>query len=160
MKVKAIPAGFHSLNTDLIVNDVEKAIDFYVTALGAKKSRIFRGPDSSIMHGIMHAELKIGDSVLMLSPEFPQMKVLSPLSPGGGTSASLFLYVEDVDSVFEKAVSAGATVTMPLTDTFWGDRAGGFTDPSGHRWTVATHIKDLSIEEIEEASKAMFAGHS
>ncbi|VVB95609.1 Uncharacterised protein [uncultured archaeon] len=93
----------------------------------------------------------------MLSDEFPGMNVVSPQSPGGGTSASIFMYVEDVDDVFNMAVSNVATVTMPLMDAFWGDRAGGLVDPFGHRWMVAKHIKDLSDEEIEEGSKAAFA---
>ena len=105
----------------------------------------------------MHAELQIGNSILMLSPEYPEMNVFSPLSPGGGTSASIFLYVDDVDAVFEKAVSAGVTVAMPVADMFWGDRAGAIVDPFGHRWMLATHTKDLSDEEIEGVTKAMFA---
>ncbi len=98
------------------MRDAKAAIEFYKRAFGAKKRRVFHGPDGSIVH----AEIQIGDSILMLSPEFPEMKVFSPQSPGGGTSASMFLYVEDVDAVFAKAVSSGATVTMPLADAFWG----------------------------------------
>ncbi|MCZ7391802.1 MAG: VOC family protein [Candidatus Methanoperedens sp.] len=153
MKAKAIPVGFHSLTPDLVVNDVAAAIEFYKRAFGAKKRRVFHGPGG----GIMHAELQIGNSILMLSPEYPEMNVFSPLSPGGGTSASIFLYVDDVDAVFEKAVSAGVTVAMPVADMFWGDRAGAIVDPFGHRWMLATHTKDLSDEEIEGVTKAMFA---
>jgi PhnB protein len=153
MKAKAIPAGYHSLTTVLVVRDSAEAIEFYTGAFGAKKRRIFHGPDGSIVY----AEFQIGDSILLLSPEFPERNVLSPQSPGGGTSSSMFLYAEDVDAVFTKAVSAGATVTMPVADTFWGDRAGSIVDPFGHRWMLATHIKDLSEEEIEKAAKTMFA---
>ncbi len=154
-KVKAIPEGFHTLTTSLIVGDAAAAIEFYKLVFGAMLvRRIFYGPDGKT---IAHAELEIGDSKLMLSDEMPGMNVLSPLSPGGGTSASIFMYVEDVDDVFNKAVSNGATVTMPLMDAFWGDRAGGIVDPFGHRWMVAKHIKDLSDEEIEEGSKEAFA---
>ncbi len=156
MKTKAIPEFFHSLTTDLVVRDVAAAIEFYKQAFGAKKKRVFHGPDGSIMH----AEIQIGDSILMLSPEFPEMNVFSPQSPGGGTSASMFLYIENVDAVFAKAVSLDVKVTMPLADAFWGDRTGGLIDPFGHRWMLATHIKDLSDEEIEEAGKVMFAKES
>ncbi len=152
MKLKAIPEGFHSLTPALIVRDVAEAIEFYKRAFGAKKRRVFHGPDESIVH----AEIQIGDSIMMLSPEFPEMNVFSPQSSGGGISVSMYVYVEDVDAVFKKAVSAGATVMMPLEDAFWGDRAGGLVDPFGHRWMLATHIKDLSDEELEEAGKAMF----
>ncbi len=156
MKAKAIPEGFHSLTPDLVVSDAAEAIEFYKRAFGAKKRRVFYGPDGRIVH----AEIQIGDSILLLSPEFPEMNVFSPQSTGGGTSASMFLYVEDVDAIFAKAVSAGATVTMPLADAFWGDRAGSIVDPFGHRWMLATHMKDLSDEEIEKAAKAMFAKKS
>ncbi|HEY9206884.1 MAG TPA: VOC family protein [Candidatus Methanoperedens sp.] len=153
MKTKAIPKDFHSLTADLVVRDAAEAIEFYKRVFDAKKRRVFHGPDGHIVH----AEIQIGDSILLLSPEFPEHNVFSPQSPGGGTSTSMFLYVEDVDAVFSKAVSAGATVTMPLADAFWGDRAGGIVDPFGHRWMLATHIKDLSDEELETAAKAMFA---
>jgi len=153
METKAIPEGFHSLIPDLVVRDVAEAIEFYQHAFGAKKRRVFDGPDGSIIH----AEIQMGDSILFLSPEFPEMNVFSPQTPGGGTSSSMFLYVNDVDSVFTKAVSAGARVIMPLADMFWGDRAGSLVDPFGHRWMLAMHIKDLTEEEIEKAGKAMFA---
>ncbi len=154
MKVKAIPEGFHTLTTSLVVSDAVKAIEFYKKVFGARVRRIFYGPDGKT---IFHAELDIGDSVLMLSDEFPDMNVVSPQSPGGGASAGIFMYVPDVDAVFKKAVSNGATVTMPLMDAFWGDRAGEIVDPYGHRWALATHIKDLSREEIDEGAKAAFA---
>ena len=152
MKVKAIPEGFHSLIPSLIVNDSVKAIEFYQQAFGAKKRRMFNMPDGHTIY----AEIQIGDSILTLTDEYPEMKAFSPLSSGGGTSASLFLYVEDVDAVFTKAVSAGATVSMPLNDAFWGDRAGGIIDPFGHRWMLVTHIKDMSDEELQKASTSMF----
>jgi|SRR5665647_18468 len=152
MKVKAIPEGFHSLIPSLIVNDSVKAIEFYQQAFGAKKRRMFNMPDGHTIY----AEIQIGDSILTLTDEYPEMKAFSPLSSGGGTSASLFLYVEDVDAVFTKAVSAGATVSLPLNDAFWGDRAGGIIDPFGHRWMLVTHIKDMSDEELQKASTSMF----
>ncbi|NJD77193.1 MAG: VOC family protein [Candidatus Methanoperedens sp.] len=153
-KVKAIPEGFHTLTASLVVRDAAQAIEFYKKAFGARVRSIFYGPDGKT---IVHAELEIGDSILMLSDEFPEMNVVSPQSPGGGASAGIFMYVEDVDAVFKKAVSSGATVIMPLMDAFWGDRAGGIVDPFGYRWSLATHIKDLSREEIEEGSKEAFA---
>jgi PhnB protein len=156
MEVKTIPEGFHSLVPSLIVNNSVKAIEFYKQVFGAKKRSIFNLPDGSTLH----AELLIGDSILMLSDEFPDMNAFSPLSPKGGTSASLLLYVDDVDTVFNKAVSAGSKVTMPLQDAFWGDRAGGIVDPFGHNWLIATHIKDMPQEELEKAMTEMFAKKS
>ena len=156
MKSRSIPEDFHSLTTDLVVRDVKAAIEFYKRAFGAKQRRVFHGSDGSIIH----AEIQIGDSILMLSPEFPEMKVFSPQSSGGGISASMYLYVEDIDTSFAKAVSSGATVKMPIADAFWGDRTGGIVDPFGHGWMLATHIKDLSDEEIEKAAKAMFTKKS
>ena len=156
MKVKAIPEGYHSLIPSLIVNNSVKAIEFYQHVFGAMKRRVFNLPDGSTIH----AELQFGDSILMLSDEYPSMNALSPISPGGGTSANLVLYVDNVDAVFENALSTGAKVTMPLNDTFRGDRAGGIEDPFGHRWMIATHIKDMSDEEVDKASKEFFAKNS
>ncbi len=153
MKAKAIPEGFHSLIPSLVVRDAAAAIEFYKRVFGAKTRRVFHAPDGSIGH----AELQIGDSILMLSDEFPEMNIFSPKLPDGNTSSSLFLYIENVDAVFEKAVSAGATIIMPLEDAFWGDRTGGIVDPFGHHWLLATHIKDISDEELEKATKTMFS---
>lgn len=153
MKEKAIPEGFHSLIPSLVVRDAEVAIAFYMQVFDAKRRRVFHVADGKIGY----AELQIGDSILMLSDEFPEMKIFSPELPEGNTSFSLFLYVEDVDTVFEKAVSAGAKIIMPLSDAFWGDRAGGIVDPFGHHWLLATHIKDISDEELEKATRMMFA---
>jgi PhnB protein len=156
MKAKAIPEGFHSIIPSLIVNNSAKAIEFYQQAFGAKKRRMFNMPDGKTIY----AEIQIGDSILILTDEYPEMKAFSPLSSGGGTSAGLVLYVEDVDAVFKKAVFAGAKVTMPLEDAFWGDRSGSIVDPFGHRWMLSTHIKDMSDEELQKASTAMFAKKS
>jgi PhnB protein len=108
----------------------------------------------------MYAEIQIGDSILILTDEVPEMKAFSPLSSGGGTSAGLVLYSEDVDAVFKKAVTAGAKVIMPLEDAFWGDRSGSIIDPFGHRWMISKHIKDMSDEELEKAMMTMFAKKS
>lgn len=129
------------------------AIEFYQRAFNAQPGQIHRTPDGKIMH----ARLKIGDSVVMLVEEFPAMGVLSPLSQGGASSVSLHLYVEDVDALWNQAVAAGATITMPLADQFWGDRYGHLVDPFGHKWSLATHIRDVSDEEVEKAGQEAFA---
>lgn len=114
---------------------------------GANVIRIFYGPDKKT---IFHAELEIGDSILMLSEEIPMMNLLSPKSPGGGVSVSLYAYVDNVDDVLANTVSAGALVKMPLMDTFYGDRCCAIIDPFGHRWTLATHVKDITDDEIKK----------
>jgi PhnB protein len=127
-KVKAIPEGYHTLTPYLIVQDTGKAIEFYERAFGAKEVYINFTPDGK---KIMHAEIKIGDSVVMLSDEFPQGKCRSPKTIGG-TSVIVHVYDEDVDKMFNRAVDAGATVIMPIMDMFWGDRYGQLMDPFGH----------------------------
>ena len=149
-EIKSIPEGFRTITANMIVQGADEAVEFYKKVYGAKVRKIFRGPDDKT---IGHAELEIGDSKLMLSDEIPMMQAFSPKSPGGGTSISLYIFVDNVDEVFSNAVSAGATVTMSLMDGFWGDRCGSIIDPFGHRWTLATHKKDLSDEEIEKASR-------
>lgn len=146
-EIKSIPEGSRTITPNMIVQGADEAIEFYKEIFGAKLRKIFHGPDGKT---VGHAELEIGDSVLMLSDEFPMMHVFSPKSPGGGTSISLYIYVDDVDDVFNKAVAAGAAVIMPLMDSFWGDRCGNITDPFGHHWTLATHKKDVSEEEIKK----------
>jgi PhnB protein len=152
MAAKPIPEGYHNVTPYLAVDDAAKAIDFYKEAFGAEELFRMPGPDGRIGH----AELQIGDSKLMLSDPFPQSSVQPP-SVRGGPTASVFLYVEDVDAAFEQATNAGASVTMPLEDMFWGDRFGSVTDPFGHVWSMATHKEDLSPEEMEERSKAAMA---
>ena len=151
--VRPIPTGFHSITPMLTVRDVDKAIDFYTRALGAKQRTQFIGPDGK---SIMHAELKIGDSVIMLGGEQAEKGCRSPQMLGG-TPVSLYLYVEDADKAFNRAASAGATVTMPVADMFWGDRCGQFVDPFGHKWSLATHKEDLSQKEIQKRGEAFFA---
>jgi PhnB protein len=135
------------------VNDAKKALDYYRAAFGAQVIVSMPGPGGQ---GIMHAEIKIGDSMIMLNDEFPGMGEKSPQSLGGHT-ASIYLYVEDVDSVHAKAVAAGGTVRMPPTDMFWGDRMGRVADPFGHEWAISTHTEDLSTEEIKKRAEAFFA---
>ena len=151
MAVKPIPEGYHTLTPYLAVEDASKAIEFYKDAFGAEEIHRMPGPDGSIAH----AELQIGDSKLMLSDPFPQSNVRPP-SERGGPTASVFMYVDDADAVFEQAQTAGATVSMPLEDMFWGDRFGSLTDPFGHVWSVATHIEDVPEAEMaERAATAM-----
>jgi uncharacterized glyoxalase superfamily protein PhnB len=149
--VKPIPEGQHSLTPHIIVSNGSEAIEFYKKAFGAEEVGRMAGADGKIMH----AELKIGDSHLYLCDEFEGI-AMSPKSVGG-TSVTLHLYVEKADDVFESAVSAGAEIAMPLSDAFWGDRYGQVVDPFGHRWSIATHIKDLTAEEIMKAGEAAFS---
>ena len=144
MAVKPIPEGYHSVTPYLIISGAAKAIDFYVKALGA--TEIMR-----LDHGgkIGHAEIKLGDSHVMLADEFPEMGAHSPQSLGG-TPVGICLYVPDVDALFKRAVDAGAKVERPVQDQFYGDRSGTIIDPFGHKWTIATHKEDLTPEQINE----------
>ena len=152
MPTKPIPEGYHTLSAYLAVDDAAKAIDWYKTAFGAEEVVRMHGPDGKVGH----AELQIGDSKLMLSDPFPQSSTTPPKEMGGST-AGLFMYVEDVDAVVKKAVDQGATVVMEVADQFWGDRFGTISDPFGHTWSIATHVEDLSPEEIEERGKVAMA---
>jgi len=150
MTVKAIPDGYHSITPYMTVRDAARAIEFYKQAFGAIEKGVMKGPDGKVVH----AELRIGDSIFMLADEFPQFGSLSPQSTGG-SGMGLHIYTEDVDSAFDRALKAGATVEMPVTDMFWGDRYGKLADPFGHKWSIATHKADLSKEEMERGMKAM-----
>ena len=155
MATKPIPEGYHSVSPALAIDGAPAAIDFYKRAFVAREKKRMPGPDGKIAH----AELEIGDSVVMVSDPFPQSTVKAPTQLGG-TSVGMFVYVEDVDSVFKQAVDAGATVTMELEDMFWGDRFGSLTDPFGHSWSLATHVEDVPPEEMEERSKQAMAAMS
>jgi uncharacterized glyoxalase superfamily protein PhnB len=150
--VKAIPAGFHTLTPHLIVRDADKALEFYKNALGAEIHGVARMPDGKVMH----AALQIGDPVLMLNEEMPEFGALSPLSLGG-TAVTIHIYTDNVDEAFNRAVSAGAQAKMPLMDQFWGDRYGMVADPFGHKWSLATHVKDMSPEEMQRAQDEAMA---
>ncbi len=152
MAAKPIPEGYHSVSPALAIDGAAEAIDFYKRALGAKERYRMPGPEGTIAH----AELEIGDSVVMLSDPFPQSTTRPPRELGG-TSVAIFVYVEDVDAVFQQALDAGATVTMPLENQFWGDRFGSITDPYGHHWSLATHVEDVPPEEMEERAKQAMA---
>jgi PhnB protein len=149
---KAIPDGFHTITPHLVVSNAAQAIDFYRRAFGAQVGERFMTPDGK---SVMHAQLKIGNSMLMLGGECPPV-CLSPKSREG-TSVSLHLYVENADTAFERAVKAGCTLKMPMSDQFWGDRYGQVEDPFGHQWSIATHKQDLTKEEIAANAKAFFA---
>ena len=134
-----IPEGYHSITPSIVVRDASSAIDFYVRAFGARELSRAAMPNGKIMH----AEIQIGDSRIMLADEFPEMGCLGPQSIGG-TASSLHIFTEDVDAVYQRAIDAGATATMPLGDQFWGDRFGMLTDPFGHNWSIATRLRDVS----------------
>ena len=151
MAPKPVPEGYHTLTPHLVVGDANKAIEFYKKAFGAEEITRMPGPGGKIMH----ASIRIGNSVVMLNDEYPDMGSRSPKSIGG-TPVTLNLYVENVDKLWDRAVAAGATVTMPLADMFWGDRYGMVTDPYGHRWSLATHKEDVSPEETMKRAAAAF----
>ena len=150
--VKPIPDGYHSMTPYLIVKGAAKAIEFYQKAFGAIELFRLGGPDGKIGH----AELKVGDSVLMLADEAPQMGALSPATIGG-SPVRILLYVEKIDEVVPRAIAAGAKLVRPVEDQFYGDRAGGIEDPFGHYWHVATHIEDVSPDEMKRRAEAMFS---
>ena len=153
--VKPIPDGYHSVTPYLYLRNAEAMIEFYKRAFGATEVLRMDGPDGRIGH----AELQIGSSRIMLADESPNMKAFSPLHYGGASS-SLMLYVENVDEVIAQAVAAGARITRPIADQFYGDRTGGIEDPSGQQWYVATHIKDVSPEELQQGAAAAAANQS
>jgi PhnB protein len=155
MPVQPIPKGYHSVTPYLVVNDAARAIDFYRRAFGAKEIVRMDGPPGKIMH----AELKIGDSMIMLADEMPGAGCRSPKSLGGST-VGIFLYVENVDNVFNQAVAVGAKTEMPLNDMFWGDRYGKLTDPFGHSWSLATHKEDVAPEEMKKRMQNEMAKHA
>ena len=148
-KVKAVPPGFHTLTPHLTVRDADKALQFYKNAFGAEIGGVARMPDGKVMH----AALRIGDSMLMLNEEMPEYGGLSPLSLNG-TGVTIHIYTDNVDEAFNRAVSAGAQVKMPLMDQFWGDRYGMLTDPFGHRWSIASRIEDLSPRALKDRAAA------
>ena len=147
--VKPIPEGYHSITPYLIVKGAAKAIDFYKAAFGATELFRMAQPDGRVGH----AEVRIGDSVVMLADEHPDMGARSPQTIGG-TPLSLLLYVPDVDAVVARAVAAGAQLTRPVADQFYGDRSGILTDPFGHSWFVSTHVEDVPPDELERRASA------
>jgi PhnB protein len=150
MAVKPTPEGYHTATPYLIVNGAARAIDFYKAAFGATELLRFDAPDGKIGH----AEIKIGDSRIMLADEHPEMGYRGP-EAFGGTPVSILLYVEDVDAQFNQALGAGAKAIKAVQDQFYGDRSGTLVDPFGHMWTIATHTEDVSIEEMHKRMEAM-----
>ena len=146
---KPVPEGFHTVTPHLTMKNAGEAIEFYRKAFGAEEIARMPGPGGSVMH----AEIRIGDSPIMLNDEFPEHGARGPKTIGG-TPVSIHLYVNDVDALFDRAVKAGAKVTMPIADMFWGDRFGKLEDPFGHQWSIATHKEDVTPEECKERAKA------
>ncbi len=153
--IKAIPEGFHTITPHLVIRGAAEAIEFYKKALGAEERMRMASPDGRITH----AELKIGDSILFLADEFPEMGGTCSRSPQslGATTVTLMLYVPDVDTAFKRAIDAGAKSVMPVADMFWGDRYGTITDPYGHTWGMATQKEVLTPIEVERRAREFFA---
>ena len=148
-KVKPIPDGYHSVNPYLVVDDAAAAIEFYTRALGAQELFRMPGPGGKVMH----AEIQIGSSRVLLSDAMPEMGGRSPRS-FGGTPVSLLVYTEDVDALHKRAVGAGAKAVMPVTNMFWGDRFSRVVDPFGHDWQLATHVEDVAPDEMGKRAAA------
>jgi PhnB protein len=147
-KVKAVPDGFHTVTPHLMVRDANRALDFYKKAFGAEVLHVMPGPGGKVMH----AAVKIGDSIVMLADEFPEHG-----STAGASGDALHIYIDNVDAAFQRAVSAGASVKMPVMDMFWGDRYGQVVDPFGHTWSLATHTRDMSPEEMQKEQEKAFS---
>lgn len=152
-KVKPIPEGYHSVTPYLSIKGAAAAIDYYKQVFGATELFRMPGPDGKIGH----AEIKIGNSPIMLADEFPEMEFVSPKTLGG-SPVGLMIYVDDVDTMYKQAISAGAQEIKPLQNQFYGDRSGTLKDPFGHVWTVATHIEDVPPEELEQRAAAAHGG--
>jgi PhnB protein len=152
--VRAIPEGYHSITPGLTCKEAARAMDFYKDVFGAAEIMRMPGPDGKVMHG----ELRIGDSVIFVSDEFPGMS--SAPTPGAMNPIYVFMYTENVDSTFNRAVAAGAKVDMPLMDQFWGDRYGKITDPFGHQWGLAQHVEDVAPEEMKRRMDAAMAAQA
>ena len=153
MATKPIPEGFNTVSTYLVVKDPTKTMDFYQKAFGAESGYVMKTPDGE---SVMHAEMKIGNSMIMLSQENPQWNMKSAETMGG-SPASLHIYVDDCDKLFQRAIDAGCEVAAPLMDAFWGDRYGKVKDPFGYQWGIATHKEDLDEREIGKRAVAWFA---
>ena len=151
--VTPIPKGFHTLTPHIVVHDAKAAADFYHRAFGAEVMGISIGPDGKVMH----AQVRIGDSILMFADEYPEWNSPAPSTTRADTCVRLHLYVEDADKVFDSAVQAGAQVVMPLTTQFWGDRYGQVKDPFGHIWALGQHVEDVTPDEMARRASEAFA---
>jgi PhnB protein len=152
--VRAIPEGYHSITPGLTCKEAAQAMDFYKNVFGATEIMRMPGPDGKVMHG----ELRIGDSVIFVADEFPGMS--SAPAPGATNSVYIFMYTENVDATFNRALAAGAKVDMPLMDQFWGDRYGKITDPFGHQWGLAQHVEDVAPDEMKRRMDAAMAAQA
>jgi uncharacterized glyoxalase superfamily protein PhnB len=152
--VQKIPDGLHTVTPHLVVKGASDAIAFYTRAFGATELSRMPAPDGKLMH----ASIRIGDSVVFLVDEFPEYGSCGPIASGGRPPVSIHLYVDDADALYARAVQAGATATMPVADMFWGDRYGQLTDPFGHVWSIATHTRDLTPEQMHAEMKKMMPG--
>ncbi len=155
MAVQAQPDGYHSVTPYLICKNAAQALEFYKTAFGASEVMRMDGPNGMILH----AEFKIGDSIVMLGEESPEWDARGPLTIGG-SPVGIMIYVDDCDAVFNRAVAAGATVKRPVADQFYGDRSGTVTDPFGHLWTISTHKEDVPAEEMTQRFEDWMAKQS
>ena len=155
MPVNPVPTGFHSITPHLVIRGAAKAIEFYKQAFGAEALGAMPMPGSD---KIMHALIKIGDSMIMLADDFPEHGSHSPQDSTVPSPVVIHIYTADTDGMFQKAVAAGATVKMPPMDMFWGDRYAQVTDPFGHRWSIGTHVKDVAHEEMEAAAEQSMSG--
>jgi len=153
MAVKSVPDGFNTVSAYLVVKNAVEALEFYQKAFGAEAGARMPGPDGE---STMHAEMRIGNSTVMLTDENPQWEMKSPATVGG-SPASLHVYVDDADKAFNRAVEAGCTVAAPIMDAFWGDRYGKVKDPFGYQWGIATHKEDLSLEEMGRRAAEFFS---
>lgn len=151
-KAQAVPKGYHTVTPSLFVAGAAKAIEFYKKALGAEELMRFEGPGGAVMH----AEIRVGDSIIMLADEMPDMGGRGPKTIGG-TPVSFFVYGDNVDAAWKRALGAGAKEVMPLADQFWGDRTGCLEDPFGHQWWLAQHLEDLTPEQIRKNAEAFFS---
>jgi PhnB protein len=151
--VKRIPEGYHTITACLTCKDTRQAIEFYKKALGAVERHVMVAPDGK---SVTHAEIQIGNSIVMMGDENPQ-KGCKSAQTLGGSPISFYLYVEDVDAAFKKAISAGAKEVMPLVDMFWGDRCGVVADPFGYQWMFATHVKDMTPDEIKKGAQQFYS---
>lgn len=152
MPVNPVPEGFHTLTPYIEIEGAAEAIEFYKRAFGAKEKSRMGAPGGKVGH----ADLEIGDSLLMLADPFPHSSIKTPKDVGA-TTVTLFLYVDDADALVQRAVDAGATLTRPVENKFWGDRFGIVTDPYGHTWSIGTHVEDVSPEELFERARAAMA---
>lgn len=154
-KVKPVPEGYSTVSAYLVVDNAEEALEFYAKAFGAEASARMPGPDGK---STMHAEMRIGDSSVMLSDANPQWGTKSPRQLGG-SPVTLHIYVDDADALFDRAVKAGCEVKFPMSDAFWGDRYGKLEDPFGFEWGIATHKEDLTLDQLKQRAQEFFAQH-